>query len=308
MSAGLLVSALALLAQAPGAATFPTSLETVYVDAFVARGSAPVTGLTADDFELLDDGVRQKVRLIDRRLAGIDAVLVLDVSSSMEGRQLEHLRAAARAFIRGLGPHDRAALLAFSERLTLLVGLTADRVRLEAALERLEARGATSLHDALYAALRLHEPGSQRPFVVAFSDGGDNTSWLRAEQVLRAAETSPAVVYAVGLQVAEFAPLLPGSRTRRDPRPAPNLQFLHRLAEASGGRFWVAEQSARLEEAFLRILGETRDRYLLAYEPAAPPRPGYHKLKLRLRGAGSGDVRARQGYRVMPFTPAPPPG
>ena len=60
--------ALALVAaacpQAPPPPTFTVGVEGVYVDVFVTDGSRPVAGLTASDFALKDNGVRQPVELV----------------------------------------------------------------------------------------------------------------------------------------------------------------------------------------------------------------------------------------------------
>lgn len=294
MNAALLAPWLALLAQAAGPPVFEAGVETVYVDAFVTRGETAGPRLTADRFELLDDGRRQSLRLVDQQAIGVRAVLVLDLSGSMEGRKLEGLRAACRAFVDELGPRDEAAVLAVRERLELLVPPTSDRARLRAVLSQLGAGGATALNDALYAALRL-ESGGRRPLVVVFSDGRDNLSWLRREDVQRAVETSPALLYGIGLGRPLLAPADQGGFGEAE--LPDGMRFLERLAGSTGGRFWLEGRPEALREAFLRVLGETRERYLLAYEPPGPARPGYHELKVRLRGV-KGQVRARPGYRV----------
>ncbi len=299
MSAGLLAPWLALLAQAAGPPVFEAGVETVYVDAFVTRGEAAGPRLTAGQFELLDDGQRQSLRLVDQQAVGVRAVLVLDLSGSIEGRKLEELRAACRAFVDGLGPRDEAAVLAVRERLELLVPPTGDRERLHAVLSRLEAGGATALHDALYAALRL-EPGERRPLVVVFSDGRDNLSWLRRQDLQAAVETSSALLYGIGL--GQFV-LAPGDQAAfSEPELPAGMRFMERLAQSTGGRFWAARRPEALRAAFLRVLGETRERYLLAYDPPGPVRPGYHELRVRLRGV-KGQVRARPGYRVRRRAP-----
>jgi len=294
MSAPILTAAIALLAQTAPVPVFRANLETVYVDVFVNRGETALMGLSAANFVLLDDGVVQPVRLMDQQAAGASAVLMLDVSGSMEGRKLEDLRVACTAFVDALGPRDQAAVLLVSRRLELLVPPTDDRGRLRAALARLRASAATALHDGLYAAVRL-EHGERRPLVVAFSDGRDNLSWLAREDVLRAAEVAPALLYGVGLGKLLLPPAVQGAFT--EPELPAGMQFMRRLAESTGGRFWRAERPQELKDVFLRALGEARERYLLAYEPQGLPRPGYHRLEVRLRGAKA-RVRARAGYRV----------
>src|ERR1051325_8892570 len=115
--AGLLVAALALLSRAPLAQPRPSfSLHTlaVRVDVLVTDGRKPVAGLTAQDFELRDNGVAQSVDVLDTSDVPLNAVLALDTSASTDGKRLLDLVAAGDALLGGLKPVDRAALITFS--------------------------------------------------------------------------------------------------------------------------------------------------------------------------------------------------
>ena len=94
---------------------FRARTEAVLVDVLVTRNGRPVEGLTVADFDVRDSGVRQTIQLIGMDRMPVDLRLVLDVSSSLEGQQLDALKAAARAAIGGLRPGDRAELLTFSD-------------------------------------------------------------------------------------------------------------------------------------------------------------------------------------------------
>jgi len=98
---------------------FRASVDAVRVDVLVSDGGRPVGGLTASDFELTDNGVPQSIDLVTTAVS-VKVVLVLDASGSVAGEKLGHLKAACRALFRGLRPQDSAALLTFSERLTLV--------------------------------------------------------------------------------------------------------------------------------------------------------------------------------------------
>ena len=62
---------------------FTVDVRTVYTDVFVTRESQPVTGLTAWNFEVLDNGVPQEVALLDANALPLSTMLLLDVSGSM---------------------------------------------------------------------------------------------------------------------------------------------------------------------------------------------------------------------------------
>jgi VWFA-related protein len=315
MRAGRVAAGLLLLAPAPLAAqpvpTFTASVEAVYVDAFVTRDGEPVRGLAAADFEVRDNGVKQKVTLASLEEVPIVAVLAFDASGSVAGRSVDDLRAGGRALLAGLRSQDQAALIAFSDELRVVVPQEGDRSAVARALDDLRPRGVTGLWDGLYAGLKL--PVSRgRPMVVLFTDGQDNVSWLTREQVHRVAEESDAVVYVVAIVTDpdEQRPLgVPGamptvvsvpSLSRARSMEVSALRGLRELAEATGGRLWPASSTAQLKPTFLRILTEMRERYLLSYEPEGVKREGRHRLDVKVKGHRGAAVRSRPGYFVAP--------
>ena len=287
--------------------SFPSRVDSVYVDAFVTRKGRPVLGLTAENFEIQDNGVRQEVRLVSLDLVPVAVLLVFDTSASVAGEALNHLRDAGHAVLDGLRPGDRAALVTFNQRIVVRVAPTEDLARVRKALDRISAFGSTALYDAAYVSLAMPVEGA-RPVVVLFSDGDDNTSWLAAEDVFSVAERSDILLEAVGV-TDTVSVLVPGSTgpaggpRRYEPSvrhiASPRVGELRRIAESTGGQFWNAEKSARLKDTFLRILEEMRTRYLLAFEPTGVETAGEHRLEVRLRGA-NGDVRSRRTYYVAP--------
>jgi VWFA-related protein len=274
---GLLAVALLVPPQLPGPPTFAIGVENVNVDVLVTRGGRTVQGLTARDFALTDNGVPQQVEVFAQGGTAVDAVLVLDVSSSVRGERLAALRQAAHAFVDALWPSDTVTLVAFATELRALSRPGEPRSSVHAAIDRLEGEGATALVDAAYAALLLSDSRRGRPLVVVFSDGVDHGSWLEPRTVLAAARTEDAVVHYVEIEGA--------------------LTFLGRLADATGGRGWSARRWDKLPGAFVEALDEFKSRYRLRYEPAGVAREGWHEIEVRLLGR-KGDVRARPGYLV----------
>jgi VWFA-related protein len=279
-----------LLAQAPP--VFRADVEAVYVDVYVSRRGAPVAGLSDRDFVVKDNGVAQAVRVVEREEAPVTAVLVLDCSSSVAGRKLDFLKAAAASFVRGLHPRDEAALVAFQNRIELLSPATADRGALLDAIEGMRAGGSTSLIDALFVGLKRRW-GSGRPVLVLFSDGRDTSSWLENEDLLRAARESSTVVYVV--------------RTREEGAErgeSGQAYLLRRVAESTGGSSWSSGSGPELEAAFREVLETVNARYVLAYEPTGVRRPGRHRIDLSVKRRGV-EVRARREYSVAERSLAP---
>jgi VWFA-related protein len=288
----LLAGALAQEPPAPGP-TFASAVESVYVDAFVMDKGRPVTGLRAQDFELRDNGVPQQVELMGADRMPLTSVLVFDTSGSVAGEKLDALRTAGAAFLDAMRPEDEVGLLTFNHEIRWQARPGRARRPVLEALSRLHAEGATAVFDALYAGLTM-PVARGRGLVVLFSDGVDTLGWLDADQVRRVAERSNMVVHAVGLRPEALTP--PGAPP---PPEEPHARALRELAESTGGRYWEAEDPARLRTAFTAIALAMSTRYVLGYAPSGVPRDGWHTLELRLRGRG-GSVHARRGYWVAP--------
>ena len=129
------------------AQTFRSGVDAVMVDVLVTRGGRPVDGLSADDFTVTDNGVRQRIETVLLEDAPITLLLVLDISGSVGGSGLDRLRAAALAAGDALGPDDRVGLVTFSDTVHLAVEPPAPPEQLPLAVGRVRAGGATAEGD-----------------------------------------------------------------------------------------------------------------------------------------------------------------
>jgi VWFA-related protein len=277
----LLVAVLAVatdsaVAQTP---TFSSRVEAVRVDVRVTDKGRPVTGLGPADFQVTDNGVLQEVDMVRSDQVPLNVVLALDMSNSVAGEKLEHLRTAGHALLDGLKKDDQAALLTFSHVLALRANLTTDVECVRVALDQAEAVGDTALVDAAYAGLMLGESDTRRALLLVFSDGLDTASWLAPDDVVDAAKRGISVVYGVSV----------------GGKPA----FLRDLSELTGGSLFQVKSTTELSAIFLRILDEFRHSYLVSYSPRGVSMSGWHKLDVRVKRR-SVNVKARPGYLAGP--------
>ena len=281
-----------LLAQQP---TFRAGVDVVNVDVSVSNRVEHIEGLTAANFEVFDNGVRQKITSIATAEVPLEVYLVLDLSGSVEGEPLAQLKRAANAFVDGLVPADRVALLTFSKTVTVRQELTNNFQAFKAALAEAKPSGNTALYDAVLKAISMRVPKDNRPIVVVFTDEGDNASTATTKQVLDAAERSDVTGYGV-LAPAQRAGVGPGMGGSAFGAPQFQLGFLRSLADSTGGRVFRASAALPLEDLFEMVLDDARSRYRLTYTPDKTT-PGWHKLNVKLVGV-KGDVTARRGYFV----------
>lgn len=271
---GLLTAGTAVLAQTP---SFSSRTDAVRVDALVTENGRSVQGLQPGDFELLDNGVPQQVDLASYENIPLNVILALDMSASLDGTRLDHLRHAGRTLLDGLKTTDQAALVTFSHVLVQGSGLSSDFERVRAALNDARASGDTSLVDASYAGMLIGESDVGRSLLIIFSDGVDTTSWLSPESVLETAKRGDVVVY--GVEVGKRKRSFPGD-----------------LSAATGGRLIEIESIGDLNATFRAILEEFRQRYLISYSPQGVAAGGWHRLDVRIKGRNAPTVKARPGY------------
>ena len=107
----LLTSATAGIAQQ---ATFSVAVDVVRLDALVTDGGRVVRGLGLADFEVIDNKVPQQLDVVSFERAPLHVTLAFDMSVSVTGERLDHLRGAGHAVLDGLRAEDQAQLLTFS--------------------------------------------------------------------------------------------------------------------------------------------------------------------------------------------------
>jgi hypothetical protein len=115
--------------------------------------------------------------------------------------------------------------------------------------------------------------------MIVFSDGVDTSSFLTADKVLTSARRGNIVAYGVSLHGSGRMP------------------FLEDLCRLTGGSVIEIESSRDVSGAFVGILNEFRQRYLVSYSPRGVPGQGWHRLDVRVKGRKV-QVKARSGYMV----------
>jgi Ca-activated chloride channel homolog len=258
------------------------AVQVVQVNASVTdRGGRFVSGLTRDQFRLIEDGVPQTILHFAAEEAPLEIVVAMDVSGSM-GIAIDDLKVAVRQFLAKLKPADQVTLVAFNQDMFVLTKRETSPAAREKAVDRLGAWGSTALYDVIIRSLELLSRQPGRRSLVVFSDGEDQGSQASLQIVDRAVKASDAALFMVGLGRGRETKVL--------------RETLETLAEPSGGRALFADRPADLGEAFAQLLDELTHQYLLGYESANTKKDGaWRRLEVEVPGTRH-RVRARQGY------------
>ena len=141
-------------ASAADDAMFRTRTDLVALSVTVTnKADRQVTGLQADQFVVIEDGVRQPVTFFSASSVPLDLAILIDASASMR-EKIELARNAAAGLAGSLRPDDRASVIEFRDAVRIRQSLTSDSAAVQTAIGEIVPGGSTSLYDALYVALK----------------------------------------------------------------------------------------------------------------------------------------------------------
>ncbi len=252
-----------------------------------------ISDLTAEDFEIYEDGVRQTVTNFSQQTdLPLSIGLLVDTSSSVKIKLDFEKEAAADFIFSVLRPTDKALLLEFDTGVTLLHDFTSNPNDLVREVESLRAGGSTSLNDAIFLVCeqKMLETTGRKALVI-LSDGADVSSQVGFEEALRIALQSESAIYAIS--TTRFGADIDHEGDRA----------LGQFAETTGGRAYFPYSVNELGTAFQAINEELRNQYNLAYTTTNKAQDGsFRKLEIKVK---RGDTRVyyRKGY----YAPKPSP-
>ena len=276
--------------------TSSESVRRVVLYATVRGEDGFVADLTANDFTILEDGKQQKLLEFQREDVPVAIGLLVDNSRSMLTRRDEVVE-AAKTFVRATNPQDEIFILHFNEQLSYGlpkdVPFTADRALLGEALDRMNLDGRTALYAAIAEGLsHLGTSNLTKKALIVISDGGDNVSEIKLDDVVKRADLSGASFYGIGIYDPDDG--------EADPKT------LRNLANRTGGESFFPERLAEVRSLCERIALTMRNQYTLSYSPpSVDTKPAYHRIEVKVKDPQKRKltVRTRTGYYTTPIAP-----
>ena len=284
-----------------------------------------VTGLHANDFAILEDGIVEKpatfaegdeaARRIDDSADGPSAgrsqhlsspglepaspqtfdalvnganVFVLFDTSDYMYRGFVFAQDAISQFIRSLAKADKIAFYSYSRDLSRSAPLTAERGELLRAVRSTVAGDQAALYNALLLTLKDAAQFNGRKVVVVFSNGPDNSSVVPPEDVAEFAQSAGVSIYMISTQQARLEPV--------------STAVFERMTAATGGKAYFAKNWKDEHRAFASIRDDLAHLYSVSYYPKPNPNAGWRAITVKLVGdqLKKYKVRTRNGYRPQP--------
>jgi VWFA-related protein len=257
-SVGIVVLAAAFGAVMPATVFAQTQERSVYASV-LDRAGAPVTGLTAADFMVREDGVSREIIRVLPASDSLRIAVLVDTSQAIRPHVGE-LRNALRAFFREVQGKHEVALFEFGDRPSRLADYTRDLTLLDAGVGRLFARPGSGAYvlDAIVEVSRgLHAREGSRPVIVVITGEGPEFSERYHETVLNELRQSDATLHAFVLDQRGAGFLDSAARER---------EFtLAKGTRLTGGRREVLLTSLALEGRLLDLAAELENQYQVVY-------------------------------------------
>jgi Ca-activated chloride channel homolog len=286
-----------------------------------------VTGLGPANFEIYEDGIREKIaafgeengvprsvqysgpggkiprlgkyvvdnppgsNLIAPSALGASVFILFDTSNYMY-RGFALARDAIAQFVRSLAGADRVAFYSYSRDFFRACPLSKQHTPVLEAVRSTVAGDDAALYNSLLWTLKDADKFSGRRVIVVFSNGPDDASMISPEDVRELAQSEGIPIYMISTREAERDPL--------------STAVFKRISSSTGGKAYFAGHWQDQEKAFASIRADLAHLYTISYYPAPNPNSGWRKITVKVPGSKQNkySIRTRSGYRprMLPET------
>lgn len=193
----------------------------------------------------------------DTTIESYAIALTLDNSPSMTRPRAVRMQRAVQHLLSSLDTNDLVSVVNFTGRTETQIALTNDHYKAlatYAAVEGIDQRaGGTAVYDGIMASLEelAKTPASTDRALIVFTDGEDNTSAYRMEEVIARAKTLNVKIYAIVYGMTDRRPL-------------------DQLTRETGGKIRELTDADSFDKVFLGLYNSLRHTYTVTIKTQAP--------------------------------------
>ncbi len=305
---------------------FRATSELVLLDVQVVhqKTATSTKSLRREDLQVSEDGKPQTVSFFSRDELPLSIVMLFDMTTTSQA-VLKQLAAGARSALSHLKPADEVAVMVYAAHGRVLDGLTTNRDRTAAAIERAAGEhqpGGAFFNEAVWEASDLLSksgtPSGRRvviwltdnlpnvPMRAEYSNDGNTSAVHTESEAIRSLHESGTVVAPLlqrsALAMGLAGPVLALESPFRHSHPPGDA---HKYAEITGGEA-IGLGGKQVDERLGELIDDLRSRYTIGYRPTDEKPPGtFCKVKVALAPDSSlrpqeWKVLARAGYYRKP--------
>jgi VWFA-related protein len=244
----------------PGIAAGVTADERYLVLTVLDDAGAPITGLTAEQFVILEDGAVRPVTSVRPATEPLSVAIMVDMTQPPFGETLNvrDIRSGVSAFVKTVlaaQPDAEVQLMEYAGASTVRVKFTSDVEALDKSANRLfqNQQGGGPLMEAIVDAARdLRGRKSLRRAIVTIDRSSPDPSRVQTQDLTAAVELASASVWSISVQAAGR-----GSSS--------TFEVLDYLTKGTGGTYQTVQSLTPLEGMLTRIAQALTSQYVVAY-------------------------------------------
>jgi Ca-activated chloride channel family protein len=285
-------------------------LVTIPVSVTDANGN-PMPGISANDFELLDDGKPRPVNVdvLESGISPISLVAVVQTSNMSLAAIAKVKKVGSMIPLAVVGANGSAALVTYDAEVKVVQDFTNDADAISKAFSRLKAANETTGHmlDAVDRALDLlaAQPGGHRRNILIIGEAKDRGSKVKLDSIVQKLQRTGTTVYAMNysklltpftMKADEYQPTGDYLQGIIELARLAKRNTMNALTEMTGGKRFGFQTKAGLENDLMLLSKDIHNRYLVSFTPAIEQRSTFHNIEIKLTNAPGTIVRARPGY------------
>jgi Ca-activated chloride channel family protein len=280
-----------------GSDQIKTRVLTVRLPVSIKEKNRFVTGLTAKNFEVYEDGKRQRIDGFEApSQLPLNIAVLMDTSESVK-LKLPFEKDAAEDFVATVTTYrrrDQVLFATFDSDVELHQDFTDAQEPLIRAIRKVKAGGYTRLYDAVYRIIEEKMANLQgsdaRRVILIISDGADTASDHSLKEAIDIAQRYDVTIFGISTKNFTGSGVSAGMVENSDDKE------LRRLCEETGGQLFLPSQKAELFRAFTQIAYDLRQEYIIHYTPENQEPTGKRRsIRVRLVGA-EGTLYHKKGY------------
>ncbi len=243
-----------------------------------------VPDLKKENFILLEDNQPQVINNFSRSGKNqVHLVLLVDISSSMKDK-IGEVKTAARQFLQQfLTKNDKAIVVFFNHEVFEGSDFSNDLNELSNSIAMAFPFGATALYDAVGHCIQLLRGQPGLNIIIIFSDGEDNRSYMDPYTLIKKAERSNTVIYAIGRQNSSYDDTY--------------QEILKKLSSSSGGMLFFVQDDSEIQKIYESIRHDIKAEYVLEFSPVRTGKgKRYRQITVKLKDTKKYTIRTIKGF------------
>jgi Ca-activated chloride channel family protein len=243
-----------------------------------------VSDLKKEDFILTEDNKTQVINNFSTSGKNeFHLALLIDISSSMKDK-IGEVKEAAKKFVQELlFKKDKAIVVFFNHEVFEDTEFSSSVAELCNSISTAFPFGATALYDAVGYCIKLFKGIPGLNIIIIMSDGEDNSSYLDAFTLIKKAERSNTVIYAIGKRNASFSDEY--------------QEILRKLSQSSGGMLFFIDDSSEIQKIYELIRRDIRAEYILEFSPTKNGKTKrYRQISVKLKNKKRCSIRTIKGF------------